>query len=424
MNNEKYKINDEGVIIYYELEDGYRCIDLKTRRIETRYVIPVELKRFSMLTFTNAEANDDNLRQYAKDFITWNRELKYQKQKIYFFEYTKSHSDNIAVCYFFINQCEKYYKHHLPIEPLEYKWYEKCYNAGIGYLRKNDLEIQCHSNDFKNAYAIAMHSDTKIPTKPGKEYTLKELPRRKDLQPGFYHVKITSKNDNFRKCFAYSENHVYVKESLYFALGHKNKFNINFELVQNGLPNCYLYDKNDTVKLSSITEDWFNTIVELKKLYPKNPLLKNFASTAWSRMNQRNIITKTSEELISQNIDYGISTKYEYQLYKQKFIGDKQLNVLLNCKKPYKYNIRLKPWVTATCRNMVGELALSNIDNVVRVQCDSISFDKKIDFDDKNFIPEAKTTGLIYWNNVNKYHNKTTGYTSKGYILDDNENDD
>ena len=62
-------------------------------------------------------------------------------------------------------------------------------------------------------------------------------------------------------------------------------------------------------------------------------------------------------------------------------------------------------------------MAIKNIEHVIRIQTDSISFDKAIDINDDGYALEDKTTGLIHWDTVNSYHNKTNGYKSKTYKL-------
>ena len=105
---------------------------------------------------------------------------------------------------------------------------------------------------------------------------------------------------------------------------------------------------------------------------------------------------------------------------KYKIVGRKQIKgidyyVLVKTDNAYCYNMRLKPWITAQARYDMGTLAIKYLQNVCRIQTDSISFDKPIEFNDPNYALEAKTTGNIYWRNVNCYYNKTTGYKSKNY---------
>ena len=77
---------------------------------------------------------------------------------------------------------------------------------------------------------------------------------------------------------------------------------------------------------------------------------------------------------------------------------------VIDCEKPYKYNVRLKPFITAWGRIQTARIALQNLDNVVRVHTNGITYDKQIITDLPTFLPDKKTTGLIQFNNVNNYH--------------------
>lgn len=75
----------------------------------------------------------------------------------------------------------------------------------------------------------------------------------------------------------------------------------------------------------------------------------------------------------------------------------------------------MKPYITALSRNLTADIALMNIDNVVRVQTDCITFTEPMEFDNPNLVLEEKTSGLIHFKNVNSYWNKTNNYKSKKY---------
>jgi hypothetical protein len=64
---------------------------------------------------------------------------------------------------------------------------------------------------------------------------------------------------------------------------------------------------------------------------------------------------------------------------------------------------------------------LHGLKNVIRIATDSVSFSKDIVNDDERYTTEEKTTGLIHFYNVNKYHNLTTGYKSKNFKIDDED---
>ena len=84
---------------------------------------------------------------------------------------------------------------------------------------------------------------------------------------------------------------------------------------------------------------------------------------------------------------------------------------LVVLKNPYKYKLRMKSFVTAQARIDIANFSiLHGLQNVIRIQTDSVSFSKKINNDDENYSKEKKSSGLIHFYNVNKYHNLTTGY--------------
>jgi hypothetical protein len=144
---------------------------------------------------------------------------------------------------------------------------------------------------------------------------------------------------------------------------HKKDFNIKIELVQDGTPNCYVYDAKDMVTLNSITDEWFEKLTSLRKVYPKNRLLKHLISTAWGHMNANRLA-----EIQTENLDIGKKDGHKYKILSYRDYGHRETYELLNTESPYQFNIRLKPWITSISRNMTAEIALQNIDKVVRVQ--------------------------------------------------------
>jgi hypothetical protein len=373
--------------------------------------LPDSVNKFTMLNVDDNRATDEDLIEYAKNFKQWCYELRFNK--ICSYRYNECYSDYTAVTRIFNRYCD--YKEHDQISPTEYKWFEKTANFGLQYLKQDDYTKQSYAYDFKNQYALILNSDNKIPTKTGKECKLKELPKRKDLKPGFYHVKINCDNDNFRKIFAFSKHNVYLKESLYIAMKHRKKFNVNIELIiKEDEFNTYLYDDKDMVTLNSITGEWFTKLTDLRKVYPQNRLIKHLLSSVWGHLNASNIKYINSVEEM-QKLDIGVDMDSEYMIVAyNEYAKEKYWEIMVTAK-PYKYNIRLKPWITANARNLTAGIVLQDIKNVIRVQTDCIVFNKEIIFDNPNLISEEKTTGKVHWRNVNCYKNITTGYQSKNY---------
>ena len=70
----------------------------------------------------------------------------------------------------------------------------------------------------------------------------------------------------------------------------------------------------------------------------------------------------------------------------------------------YAYNSRIKAFLPSVARNKVAELAMTDLEHVIRIQTDNCCFDRPQNiskYDDLKL--EDKTTGKIYFRNCNKY---------------------
>jgi hypothetical protein len=406
------KMHNNYLISFKTKDYKFRTYNEKTKKLVTYDVLPMDINKFVMLTGDDKDATDEDLIAYAKEFKVWNRELRFNK--IFSFRYSECYLDSTAVTRAFNSRCN--YKDHDQISPTEYYWMQKSPNYGIQYLSKKDYTRKCYSYDFKNQYALSLNSTEMLPTKQGKEYTLDKLPSSDNLKHGFYNVEIECKDEQFKSVFAFSSHHVYHSISLKYAMKHKKQFNVSISLVcKPDKANAYLYRTKDLVTFTSITNRWFTELTNLRKVYPKNRLIKHLLSSAWGHINAKNTINKTLQEMKDENLIVGMSDKADYETLDYFYSDDKEYWKLLNKAKPYKYNIRVKSWITAISRNMTADICMHDIDNVVRVHTDSISFKNVMTFENVNLILEDKTTGKIHWQDCNRYHNKTTGYKTKGY---------
>ena len=99
--------------------------------------------------------------------------------------------------------------------------------------------------------------------------------------------------------------------------------------------------------------------------------------------------------------------------YKYKIIdvcineADTFFYTLIEVEKPYKYRVRLKPFITSWGRIQTARVALENLDSVIRIHTDDVVYDKQITTDLPNFLTDKKTTGFIRFDNVNNYHKLT-----------------
>jgi hypothetical protein len=142
---------------------------------------------------------------------------------------------------------------------------------------------------------------------------------------------------------------------------------------------------------------------ELRAQYPKNSLLKNFGSRAWGSLSTQNVIVKTEQEIIDEEIncadDY--STDYFIKDIIKKDSGD--IYKLVDTKKLYKMQFRLKAFITDFARVKTAKVALLDIDDVIRIQTDGIVYNKPKTFPQfPDFVPEENKTGKIEWKSLNE----------------------
>lgn len=403
--------------VYYELVDH----DENKRRIITNKGVLETIEQhderykqytdFPML-FIEDDPSDKVLTEYLKNLKKWMYSAKLNR--VYSIDFSKGHIKAAQTTFFSLI---KNYKQHEPITSVEYKWFERCANNALYYLKQDNIEVECTSYDRKMCYGNILGSKIKIPIKKGKEYKLKKLPTLENMKYGFYRVKITCKDtDLLYKTFVLSPQNTYVNISLKFAIENKDILGLTIELIMDDEPNAYLYEECDMIELDSCTSEWLKIAKELKTKYKSNPLLKFIASGTWGVIQQRNKLVYTLDQINEKNLDVGLDDKSKYKLIGRKTVDNIDYYILVNTANAYKYKMRLKPFITAQARYDMGTLAIKYLDNIVRCQTDSISFDKPIDINDDNYCLEIKTSGLIHWYNVNKYHNKTTGYKSKNLL--------
>jgi hypothetical protein len=399
-------------IVYYKLHSGgYRVCFSKTLQVHACDRLPEKFSNFQMTK--PYDATDECLIQYCKDVKLASDELKKTKELKgfdYIKPFTKSngdtfyktHSSNIEAI---INMRKVMNDEHDDIDIVEDKWFKGCFNGGLQFCKPGTYD--CYGYDFSNYYAsILGGTDFQIPSKRGHEKQIDKFTLKNNLlsiSPGFYRVKITCDNDDVKKVFNFSKNHIYYSHYLKFAYNElKDKFNMKFQLILDGEPNAYVYEYKDFVKTRSIFRYWYDDIVSLKNQLPKNILVKMISSSAWGHLSRRH---KKIVKEVDLTDEMGYTDEYKYKIIDVGINEDGSLYYkVIDVQKPYKYNLRLKPFITCFGRIQTAKIALENLDNVIRIHTDGIVFDKPMTMDLPNFIPEKKTTGRIQFNNVNDYH--------------------
>ena len=111
---------------------------------------------------------------------------------------------------------------------------------------------------------------------------------------------------------------------------------------------------NEWGSLNSITSEWFNNLSELRKELKDNRLLKLLNSPVGTIWTPTTIYINHWNRLKGEGLNICKSDKYDHQILKCFDYGDREYYKSLSTKSPYKYNIRLKPWITAMARNLTA----------------------------------------------------------------------
>jgi hypothetical protein len=130
-------------------------------------------------------------------------------------------------------------------------------------------------------------------------------------------------------------------------------------------------------------------------------------SSLWGQLSNKNCFRQSLEQINNNQLDVGLDMDSDYIITKHVVYENREYYELQNNKNPYKNNIRLKPFIVSYGRYLMTDIIMENIKAVVRVQTDSITFNTSMDHiilsKYKDMVPEAKSSGLINWENVNKY---------------------
>jgi hypothetical protein len=412
-------------IFYYELSDGtVKAFNYTTNKFYNMSMSNLYKQKTHYHMFMDYDQSRQGLKLFAKEFFEWVKDLK--SNKIFRFNYLKYKSHEMASTEMFKKLCHGKFENMEDIDSIEFEFIEACNNAGLRYCKEG--KFQSYGYDYKSQYPSILASEGfEIPKCKGILSTIKQLDFKK-LEVGYYKVIISSSDERFNKVFAYSKKHVYTHISLFYAYQcmTKENYNVKIELIEEN-DNCYLYGKNkkdNIVKGSIVFGKWYKHLFELKEYFPKNKLVKFMTSAIWGRLAQFHRLFKTDEEIINENLDvsleYDINHDYYIRNITQNRKGD-DVYELINCKKPYYYNLaRIKPFLLAKSRDMIGKVAIKYIDDVVRICVDNVTFNQQHDdvmFNSKTFklTMENKTTGLISWRNELCYKNHTTGHETKNF---------
>ncbi len=355
----------------------------------------------------------DKLINFKKDFNDMNDEIKelYDESNYNHLDCTKYKSNKLYTMGIFKKYATKKLKDLKldNIDKCESEYIESTPNGGLTYLDKKEYIEGCYGNDFSGYYMNILGNNKlgfKIPIKSGelKYYEtvedLRTLYKTKKLKYGFYDIKITSEHKDVIKFFKFSDKHCYTHISLLFAFRYTQLYKFKFEKIEKEY-NSYVYNEKSLINASEIFEIWFEQLKLFKQKLPKNKIIKHISSSLWGYLIQFNRKYTTLDELMEMD------NMEDYKI--ERHNNDKSIS-LINKHSMYREPLaRIKSFLTAFARDYMSRLLIDNKlhDNIIRLQTDGIVLNKPHIFKgDYVPIPEKKTTGNIFWVNVNKYYHK------------------
>lgn len=348
--------------------------------------------------FKGYTPDDDGLVNFKADMIRWNDEL--MSNDILKINYLGYYNHMNATEMTFKRLCKGKYEHFDPIDATESKWIESTQNGGLIFC--NAGIHQSTGYDFSSFYPFLMANyKFKMPYKKGIEKFITSIPSNPDV--GFYRVKITSDHKHAPKVFAFSPSNTYTSISLIDAINLRDEYDFDFkiDLIIDDKPNAYIYDS--FIRGHKVFENWLDILFNIKRAYPKNKLVKHLLSSLHGSLSRSNSIFKTSEAIDEENIDVSTGDDSDYKIIDYIRNETNEYYKLQSNKNPYRYNFRLKSFLSAFGRTKISEVALQHIDHVIRIQTDGIVFDSDVNLNFPLLIKEEKTTGMIEWKNCNSY---------------------
>ena len=395
-----YKTSDQRFRVCYSDTHILCTLDNISSRTSNQFELISKIK-----------ASDEVLINFCEAIVVYRNEILSTKKLLKPFDYFdnsltldagsiyyRTHSNNI------INFMKRFIKReYLQFEAItifEESMFVKCNRGGLQQCTPGVYD--CWAYDMKMFYpSIMAHKDYYIPGKEGVREQILEIP--KIFKFGIYNIKITSSDANFQKVFSFSKHSHYTHYSLNFVLAYNSKSGntVAMELLSK---EALLYSEESLVSGFKIFNCWYNRLLELKTEFPKNLLVKKLSSTCWGELQQHQMISKTEEEVIKEKLSISFDDYSKDYIIDDIIVKDSgDVYKLIPTKNLYKYNLRMKAFITDYARVFMANIALSDIDDVIRIQTDGIVYSQPKKFKNQNFVPELDKTGTFEWFHVNKW---------------------
>ena len=312
-------VKTEKNICYYYVDisgDGAKYISMINDDEE-----PTTLNLLDMKNSRNFGLNDkfkksvEELKRYRTELKLYNDEIqaKWYKNKkedklfkINIFHYLNMKDYIYAIANKNCNQ--ELLKTIQPIDVNEFRLLENCISSALMTIDKDVLKkpIDCYGYDFSKFY-YNMMKKIKIPADKPEYKILTEINYNK-LDYGIYRVKIICNNKKFWNVFNFNNTHHYNSTTLSTLYKYKDKYQIEFKLLEPDTMYNYNYVKyTKAIKLEDLFRQFFNVCDDLIKNCSKsNWLLKSLLSTTWGTLSgykKETIIKDEIEELVIYHLN-------------------------------------------------------------------------------------------------------------------------
>lgn len=374
-----YINNEDGTFNYYNSFDKVFSYNQKR--------LPKYINKFHL--FKDNENSDQGFIKYSEDFTKWNEEMK-----MYKLNFQKHRNHQNAVINTLKQYCPKELFKHEEILSDEALYINNSVLGALIFCHEGTCD--CFGYDIKSAYpSIMSQSSFKIPSKSGHHKHIDELPEK--LEFGFYKVIILSNHPHVTKIFRFNEKNIYTHSHIMFVRKYQELFNFSIQLIHEK-NNCYVYDEDCLINGDVLFKKWYDILINIKNNHPKNKLIKHLLSSAWGSLSRTNYLTKDAEEDFTEIIGDG---ENEFTGYEDattcKFL-------LKNNRKPFLYNIRLKPFLKAAINNIMGHIMIKHgVETIMRVHTDGFVTTKEMTFKVENLMNDEKYTGHIKFTNIQKH---------------------
>lgn len=255
------------------------------------------------------------------------------------------------------------------ISSTEAEWLNNCNHGALIY--QHDYKGELHSYDINSMYlSIMQNKYFKIPIKQGtfSKITEEEFNDMKFFKFGIYRVHIEY-DDKYRKLFRFNKNDYYTSNDLTQAKTYGLKMNI-----EDCSLNFLAYGEGTFKTGSQLFKDYVEYMYALRKTH-NDKVYKLISNALWGALVQSNIITLTYK--LTDDFDFDFNDTAT--IIDQSMNGDTVKIKYVKHDKYFKYPFaRLKPFILAFGRQMLGRIIEPHVDDIVRIHTDGFSCSKEL----------------------------------------------